>query len=333
MEECMATVPGIDVSHWDGVIDWAKVRATGQRFMFTKATEANTYQDDTFKANWLGAKSVGILRGAYHFFRCNVDAKKQADYFINYVRTMNDDGELAPALDFETNDGVSASQIIPAVKIWLDAVEAAFGKKPFIYTRANILQQFLALPGGAPPSWANNYPLWLAWYPNQYVDGMAPALPRGYFAWTIWQYSGDVAMINGINARVDLNLFNGTIDDLYKFTGASIPAAQRPSTYSVVAGDSFDSIANKFGVTLRELMLANPQLLTPGLALNTPPRDVVPPVPSGTSSGAKTYTIQAGDTLTSIAAKFGTTVGAIATANNITNINAVKVGLVLTIPS
>ena len=261
----MATVPGIDVSHWDGSIDWPKVRATGQRFIYTKATEANTYQDDTFKANWLGAKSVGILRGAYHFFRCNVDPQKQADYFINYVRTMNDDGELPPALDLETNDGVYANKIIPAVKIWLDRVEAAFKRKPIIYTRASFLQQFVVLPGGGPPAWANDYPLWLAWYPNQYMDGMTPSLPRGWLAWTIWQYSGDVAMINGINARVDLNLFNGTLDDLNKFAGVT-PVVKKPSTYTVAVGDSFDSIATKFGISLRELMMANcprPWILRP----------------------------------------------------------------------
>lgn len=329
----MATVPGIDVSHWDGVIDWPKVRATGQRFVYAKATEANTYQDDTFKANWLGAKSVGILRGAYHFFRCNVDAKKQADYYINYVQTMNDNGELPPALDLETNDGMFAKQIIPAVKIWLDRVEDAFKKKPIIYTRANFLQQFLALPGGAPPDWAKDYPLWLAWYPNQYVEGMTPSLARGWLTWKIWQYSGDVAMINGINAKVDLNLFNGTLDDLNKFAGVT-PVVQKPSTYTVAAGDSFDSIASKFGISLRELMLENTQLLTTGLTLNVPAVTTIPAPPQvpAVITTPRTYTVKAGENLSIIAAKFGTTVDAIASANNIQNVNNISVGQVVLIP-
>ena len=78
----MATVPGIDVSYWNAGIDWPKVRATGQRYVFAKATEGDYYSDTTFDNNWFGAKSAGLLRGAYHFYRCNVDAKKQADYFI-----------------------------------------------------------------------------------------------------------------------------------------------------------------------------------------------------------------------------------------------------------
>lgn len=63
----MATVPGIDVSYWDSGIDWPKVRATGQRYVFIKATEGDSYADPTFDDNWRGAKSAGLLRGAYHF--------------------------------------------------------------------------------------------------------------------------------------------------------------------------------------------------------------------------------------------------------------------------
>ena len=65
----MATVPGIDVSYWNSGIDWPKVRATGQRFVFVKATEAASYRDPTFDDIWLGGKSAGLLRGAYLFFR------------------------------------------------------------------------------------------------------------------------------------------------------------------------------------------------------------------------------------------------------------------------
>ena len=93
----MATVPGIDVSYWNAGIDWPKVRATGQRFAITKATEGITYKDPTFNNNWSGAKAAGLLRGAYHFFRCNVDAQKQADYFINYVKTVKDNGDAGNA--------------------------------------------------------------------------------------------------------------------------------------------------------------------------------------------------------------------------------------------
>ncbi len=215
----MATVPGIDISHWDGVIDWPKVGGTEQQFVITKATEGTTYKDDTFKDNWLGAKSVGRLRGAYHFFHCDMDAKEQANFFIDYVRTVQDDGELPPVLDLETNDGMTKEKIVPAVKIWLDCVEDAFGKKPMIYSGQYFLQDYLVVEGGEPPSWANDYPLWLAQYPNQYVEGMQPYLPKGWLNHTIWQYT-DKGVVSGIDAAVDMNLFNGTLEELYKFAGA-----------------------------------------------------------------------------------------------------------------
>ncbi len=335
----MATVPGIDVSYWDAGIDWPKVRATGQRFVFVKATEAITYKDPTFHDNWSGAKSTGLLRGAYHFFRCNVDARKQADYFIDYVQSFNDNGELPPVLDLETSDGQRSDKIIPAVKIWLDRVEAVFGKKPILYSGQPFLQTYLSETGGGPPVWAKDYPLWLAQYPGQYVDGSQPFLPRGWFQWTFWQYS-EKGQVNGINARVDLNWFNGTLQDLYNFAGAQLMTEQpqKPQKYTIVAGDSFESIANKYGVTVRELVGANPQMLKIGDQLMIPVAVAIPSengggsAPAGGGAAPRTYTVKAGDTLTAIAIKYATTVAAIASANNITDINNINVGQVLVIP-
>ena len=334
----MATVPGIDVSYWNAGIDWPKVRATGQRFVFVKATESTAYKDPTFDDNWLGAKSAGLLRGAYHFFRCNADARKQADSFIDYVKSFND-GELPPVLDIETHDGQRRDKILPAAKTWLDRVEAAFGKKPIIYSGKYFLQDYFSETGGGPPTWAKDHALWLAQYPDQYVPGMEPFLPRGWFKWTFWQYS-DKGRINGINSNTDLNVFNGTLDELYKFAGAqsltetSVPAKK----HTVVAGDSFESIANKYGVTVRELVSANPQLLKTGDQLNVPVAIAIPaengggPGSSTGGSTTRTYTVKPGDTLTMIAIKYATTVAAIASANNISNINNISVGQVLIIP-
>src|SRR4030095_14648703 len=130
----MATVTGIDVSYWNAGIDWPKVRAAGQRFVFAKASEGESYADPTFDDNWRGAKTAGLLRGSYHFFRANMDAKKQANKFINYVTSLNDDGELRPVLDIEPHDSQSRDKIIARAKIWLDLVEAALNRKPIIYS-------------------------------------------------------------------------------------------------------------------------------------------------------------------------------------------------------
>jgi len=333
----MATVAGIDVSFWNAGIDWPKVRAAGQRYVFAKATEGDFYADPTFDDNWRGAKAAGLLRGAYHFFRSNVDPKKQADKFINYVKSLNDDGELPPVLDLETHDGQAKAKIISRAKTWLELVEEAFDKKPIIYSGQFFLQDHFSEAGGGPPIWAKDYALWLAQYPNQYVPGMQPALPRGWFKWTFWQYT-DKGQVNGVNARVDLNVFNGTLEDLYRFAGAQIVTEEQkvPKKHTVSAGDSFESIANKYGVTIRELISANPQLLKKGEKLTIPVAIVIPDDKGDGSgeggSGLRTYTVKPGDTLTGIAIKFGTTVAAIASANNITNINNISVGQVLIIP-
>jgi GH25 family lysozyme M1 (1,4-beta-N-acetylmuramidase)/LysM repeat protein len=342
MEEKMARVPGIDVSYWDAGIDWPKVRATGQRFVFVKATEGITYKDSTFKFNWSGAKTAGLLRGAYHFFRCNVDAKKQADYFIEYVKSFKDDAELPHVLDLETNDGVNKEKIVPAAKVWLDRVEAAFGKKPIIYSGQYFLQDYFVVAGGGPPAWAKDYPLWLAQYPNQYFEESKPFLPRGWFNWAFWQYS-DKGVVNGINAAVDMNVFNGTLEELYKLAGAKLPD-QTPKVHTIKKSDSFESIANDYGVTVRELVMANPQLLIAGDKLTIPVAIAIPQESAssstlttgsatGTSSTSqRTYTVKTGDNLSLIAVKFSTTVAAIASANNLKNINNISVGQELVIP-
>lgn len=327
----MPTVPGIDVSYWNAGIDWPKVRAAGQRFVFVKATEGETYSDPTFDDNWLGAKTSGLLRGAYCFFRPKADPKKQAERFIAYVKSMNDDGELPPALDLETSDGQAKDKIIARAKIWLDEVEQAFGRKPIIYSGLYFLQTYFSVPGGGPPDWAADYPLWLAQYPYQYTPGMLPTLPNGWFKWTFWQYS-ETGKVNGINAKVDLNLFNGTLEELYQFAGLQIQAETQKS-YVVADGDTLHSIANKFGLTIRELVVANPQLVKPGMTLTIPIPAAIPASSEMEQPAApRTYVVQAGDTLSFIAIKFGTTVAAIAAANNLTNINAIHVGQALIIP-
>lgn len=337
----MATVPGIDVSYWNSGIDWPKVRATGQRFVFAKATEGDFHEDLTFARNWSDAKAAGLLRGAYHFFRANIDGKRQAKHYIDYVKKTKDNGDLPPVLDLETHDGQSKSRIISRAKDWLDEVEDAFGKKPIIYSGKYFLQDYFSEAGGGPPGWAKDYPLWLAQYPNTYVEGQQPFLPRGWFKWTFWQYS-DKGRLNGINANVDLNVFNGTLEELYKLAGVKIVTEPAPEEkkHKVKPGDTFESIANKYGVTVRELVSANQQLLKSGDSLIIPVAVAIPGE-GGTGSGSEggsgtppqvTYKVKPGDTLYAIAIKYNTTIAAIASLNNISNPNQIKVGQILKIP-
>jgi LysM repeat protein len=135
-----------------------------------------------------------------------------------------------------------------------------------------------------------------------------------------------------------MNLFNGTLEELYAFAGAQPVEEDKPKTHKVATGDTFENIASKYGVTVRELVMANLQLLKVGETLNVP-SPVAIPNESGTNlegekveTPAKTYTIRPGDTLSFVAIKFAVTVAAIASLNNIKDINRVKVGQVLQIP-
>ena len=120
---CSYDVHGIDISHYQGDIDWnllASQRA-GEfplRFVFLKATEGGDHGDDTFRANFDSARAHGFVRGAYHYFIPRTDALRQADFFIRTVQLQK--GDLPPVLDVETTQGKSKADFQRAVKTWLD---------------------------------------------------------------------------------------------------------------------------------------------------------------------------------------------------------------------
>ena len=190
---------GIDVSHFQGHVDWPAVKGAGCAFAFAKATEGAGLTDPYFSANWAGMKAAGLPRGAYHFFRPAQDAAQQAAHFLSTVQLAP--GDLPPVLDIEVNDGVNGEALVGAVQTWLEAVEPAAGAPPIIYTNtpfwdAHFTDQF------------GNYPLWIAHY------GPAPSpLPRGWSDWTLWQYSQSLH-IRGVSGPADHDYFNGPLDAL-----------------------------------------------------------------------------------------------------------------------
>lgn len=195
------SVRGIDVSHWQGAIDWRAVEAGGIVFAFAKATEGATFTDPAFAANWEGMGGTRIIRGAYHFFRPQTDPAAQAAHFLRTVRLGASD--LPPALDVEVTDGVDRATLVSRVLAWLDAVEQGTGKRPIVYTYQNFYDTYLAgsLAG---------YPLWIARY-----GGTPPSVS----GWTFWQFS-DAGSVPGISAAVDLDWFNGSEAELRTFVQA-----------------------------------------------------------------------------------------------------------------
>ena len=205
----MSTVQGIDVSHFQGVVDWQQVAQAGMSFAFAKATEGITYLDPEFTTNWAGIKTAGLLRGAYHFFEANDDATAQAQHFLATVQPAA--GDLPPVLDIETTAGVSDPQVWSGVATWLQVVEQATGRQPILYTAPGFWDS------QAPVLTLTSYPLWLADYATQ------ATLPTGWNCWLFWQHS-QTGSVAGVTGAVDLDLFSGTLQELEELA-CRLPAA------------------------------------------------------------------------------------------------------------
>ena len=192
---------GIDVSHYQGEINWKMLKQTRQgkfpvEFIFMKATEGGDFSDDRFVANFDSAKVHGIIRGAYHFYNPKTDADKQADFFIRSVKL--EPGDLPPVLDIEMKSK-DMKKLQEDLKIWLRKVEDHYGVKPIIYASYKFKTKYLN------DSIFNTYPYWIAHY---YVDSV-----RYQGEWKFWQHT-DVGTLPGIDEKVDLNVFNGSFSEL-----------------------------------------------------------------------------------------------------------------------
>jgi lysozyme len=195
-------LPGVDVSHFQGAVDWSAVAAAGVRFAFVKATDGVDGVDPRFAENWAGAKDAGILRGAYHFFRPALDAQRQAAHFGRVV-TM-DDMALPPALDVEVTEGLAPPELQAGIRTWLATVQAAFGCTPILYTDPSFWRENVAAD-------FSSYPLWLACYAEK------PEVPSSWEALTFWQHT-DRGDVSGISGHVDLDYCALAYDELRKLS-------------------------------------------------------------------------------------------------------------------
>lgn len=204
-------VKGIDMSHYDGTIDWAKVKASGIDFAFMKATEGTTFVDPQLATNWKDAGAAGVIRGAYHFLRPAVDATAQADFFVATAGAPAA-GDLPLALDLEVTDNLSGAAVATAAQTFVERVQAKTGRVPVVYTSA----RFWTSIGSPAPSPFQPYGLWDAQWTTD-----CPTLPPAWMTWTFWQYSstGTIPGIAG-SANVDLDEYNGSLASLQGYVGA-----------------------------------------------------------------------------------------------------------------
>lgn len=195
---------GIDVSHYQGTVNWKQVKQDGIIFAFVKATGGINFTDSQFDTNWHEMRAERIIRGAYHFFYADEDATEQAKHFVAVVGKLRKGRDMPPVLDLE-DDPTDKTQYVKSVTTWLNYVEEALGCKPIIYVDRPFANEYLG-------DNFQNYPLWIA----EYTSASQPNLPDAWSIWSFWQYS-DTQQIAGITGAVDQDRYNGSVDSLKHF--------------------------------------------------------------------------------------------------------------------
>lgn len=214
-------VKGVDVSHWQGVINWQQMADRGVKFAFIKLTESTGWIDPRGGANLDGAEDAGILRGGYHFYRPLANAVAQANHFCDVLEQAGP-LELPPVIDLEIRDGAGPA-LAGAVRQFAQIVEQRVGRKPIIYTNRYYANDYLRGLG--------DYDLWHA----QYTSASNPTISDIWQTWRFWQYTsdGDGRYYGAGSARLDLNWFNGDEAALLAYAGTAPPPPPPSDTFTL----------------------------------------------------------------------------------------------------
>ena len=271
---------GIDVSHYQGLVNWEQVKAAGYSFALAKATGGTRFVDSQFHNNWQGMREAGLVRGAYHFFHADEDPIAQAQHYVQTVSSLRIN-DLPPALDIEVTENIPTATIVARALEWIMYVEQKLGKTPIIYSSLSFYDTYLATA-------FKDYHLWVAEYNNTIQE---PKVDR---SWEMWQHS-QTGSVPGINAAVDLDYFNGDMNQLKTFLRESTQPA------------------------------ATPPVAPPAQPAVTPPAQP-------TITTTRTHIVKPGENLYRIALQYKTSIAAIVAANGLTNPNRIHAGQVLKIP-
>lgn len=194
---------GIDVSQYQGTIDWDNVEAREEqfelKFVIVRATAGSNKVDLKFKKNWRNLTESLYIQGAYHYYRPDENSTEQANNFIATVKLRK--GHLPPILDIEKMPkGQSMEKLKEGLQNWLTIIEKHYGIKPIIYTGEKYYEDFLREDFPDYQFWIANYNPWKEKIHDDYL---------------MWQFT-EKAQLHGIDELVDVNVFNGTVDDLKK---------------------------------------------------------------------------------------------------------------------
>ena len=186
---------GIDISHWQGSINWTSVKNSGKRFAFCKATEGTDFTDPTFATNYSAIRAAGLLRGAYHMGRPAVDAVAQADFLYDTVQPTS--GDLPMVLDLEKTDSLTPTAVRAWVVSFVNRLTSRMGRAPIIYTG------FFFWRDSAGNGSNLGCPLWLAAW-NSTPQSFVPA---AWSTFSFWQYTS-TGSVSGISGNVDRDACN-----------------------------------------------------------------------------------------------------------------------------
>lgn len=313
---------GIDVSSWQGEIDFSQVKASGIEIVYIKSSEGFRSVDSYFEQNYINAKNAGLKVGFYHYVtaRSVEDAVRQANFFVSTISGKNADCKLA--MDFESFGSLNREEINQIALTFMQTVQNASGKDVIIYSDEynanNTFNSSLA-----------TYPLWVAQY-----EVSEPTVRNHWSNWAGWQYT-DKGEIPGISSYVDRDKFT---NEVFLSDASEVPdvPTENPdenegyTTITIRYGDTLSELAIEYNTTVERLVelnnIANPNLIYAGATLIVPTSD-----PSDTTT--QIYVVQYGDTLSQIALEYGTTVENLAAINNIQNVNLIYVGQIIKIPS
>ena len=220
-------VKGIDVSHYQGSINWTSVKNGGYKFAFMKATQGNTYVDPTFATNINGATAQGVYVGPYHFCDLGTDSTNaqdpvnEANHFLDVIKPYYKSGQyLPPVADVEGFPSFSSTAEAKAftsawVQVFSDTIYNSLGVRPIVYSSTSKANSYYT------PAIMNTHELWQARWKGTGTTAPPPASDTaGWGIWQFWQWSdGSDAIaladpVPGISAQCDRDVFYGTLDQL-----------------------------------------------------------------------------------------------------------------------
>ncbi len=303
---------GIDVSEWQGNIDFDEVKRNGIEMVYIRSSEGADYIDHYFEANYEKAKESDLRIGFYHYVTArNIEeAAEQARFFARVISGKEIDCKLA--MDFESFGNLSRYEINRISEEFLSTLEEVTGKEVVIYSDASNARDIF-------DESLTSYPIWVADY---FVE--EPQNNGKWNSWVGFQYT-DRGQISGIDARVDRDEFTDDIllEERTRIPDSSDkPETQRTTEYVVKRGDTLTKIALKFDTTVKRIAeeneIRNVNLIYPGELLKI----------TNVENNRKSieYIVERGDTLSYIARKYGTTVEEIARENGIKNVNLIYPG-------